>query len=85
MKMKIGAVAAAIALFALMMLSGCPKSNDMLDHSRKPGVIPKAGSAPAGEMTKDAPPAGTAAPAGGASSGSSDKGGDAAGGDDTGG
>ena len=83
--MKIGA-AAAVALFALALLSGCPKSNNMLDHSRKPGALqqPKPGAAPDGELTKGTPPPGTATPpaAGGdAGSNGSSSGGDTGGGD----
>jgi hypothetical protein len=37
--MKIGVVTAGIVLFALMLLSGFPKSNPMMDHSKVPGAI----------------------------------------------
>ena len=89
--MKIGAAATLIALFALTLLGGCPKSNNMLDHSKKPNVIPKEGAAPPGELTTGTAPAGATAPpagdsgsTGGSDTGGGDTGGDT-GGDDEGG
>jgi hypothetical protein len=80
--MKIGALAAGIAVFVLMLLSGCPKSNNMLDHSKTPGAVLQPGAATSqGEVTQGTPP-----PDGAKSPPPADNGGsNAGGGGDTGG
>lgn len=86
--MKFGALAALVVCM-LTLLAGCPKSNDLLENSKKPGAIPKVGDAPPGEQTIGTPPAGgkaapPPAPAGDANSGGGDTGGDTGGDDDDG-
>lgn len=83
--MKIGVVAAGIALFALLLLSGCPKSNEMLEHSQKPGAIQQPGQGNGqGELTQGTPPAGgakTPPPVSNGGDSGSSGGGDTGGGD----
>ena len=88
--MKYGALA-ALVMCMLALLAGCPKSNDMLDNSKKQGAIPTVGSAPPGEQSVGTPPAGgeaaappVAPPAGDNSGSGGDTGGDTGGDDDDG-
>jgi hypothetical protein len=37
--MKYGVILVLLGLLGTLMLSGCPKSNEMLDHSKKEGAV----------------------------------------------